>query len=135
MEKEQGVQNFQKIKNSIDAIIKESKNIKTVSIIRHRFKNIEPEMLRNVSDLIKQKVKSAVIALACENSGSVNILIVVTEDLIEKNIRANYIIKEVLPIINGSGGGRPQLAQAGSKDASNLEKALNRVESIVKEKL
>ena len=133
-EKEQSDKNFEKIKGSIDTIIKESENIGTITVIRHHFKNIEPELLRKISDLIKQKVKSAVIALACENNGSANVLIVVTDDLVKRNIKANELIQEIASAMNASGGGRPQMAQAGGKDASRLEAALKKLDGLLKGK-
>ncbi len=134
LEQEQKDLNFETIKGSVDSIIKESKNIGSVNVIRHRFNNVAPDLLRKISDLIKQKVKSAVIALACEHNGTANVLIVVTDDLIKKDIRANELIQEVASAMNASGGGRPQLAQAGGKDPSRLDAAFQKLEELVKEK-
>ncbi|MFA5060243.1 MAG: alanine--tRNA ligase [Candidatus Omnitrophota bacterium] len=132
-EKQESEQNFTNIKNSIDAIIKESTMIADATIVRRHFKDIDPGLLRRVSDLIKQKVRSAVIILTCEKSGNAHILIAVTEDLIKKDIKADEIVSRIAPIIDGSGGGRAQMAQAGSKNPAKLPEALKKTESILKE--
>jgi alanyl-tRNA synthetase len=58
------------------------------------------------------------------------LLVAVTADL-AKQIRAGDIIKQIAPVIGGSGGGRPELAQAGGRDASRLNEALARVASLL----
>ena len=57
------------------------------------------------------------------------------DDLVKKDIKANDIIKDVAPVMQGSGGGRPQMAQAGSKETSHLDKALKKAVQLAKEKL
>jgi len=60
---------------------------------------------------------------------------VVTDDLIKKGVKAGDIVKEIAPIVGGGGGGRPNMAQAGGKDASKLDDALSKAKSFIAEKL
>jgi len=55
--------------------------------------------------------------------------------LIKKGIKANEMIKEIAPLINGSGGGRPQLAQAGSKEVAKVDKAIEQATQFIREKI
>lgn len=75
------------------------------------------KVLRDMADLIRSKVQNSVVALAAkdQNKGQSLLLVAVTKDLVEK-YKANEIIKQVAPIIEGTGGGKPDLAQAGGKN-------------------
>jgi alanyl-tRNA synthetase len=96
---------------------------------------MEIELLRKVSDLLKQKIKSGVIILGTTLDNQANILVAVTDDLIQKNIKANDIVQKISPLISGSGGGRPQLAQAGGKDVLKLNEAITQAVNLAKEKI
>jgi len=135
MEKELGQYRFEVIKNSVDSIMAKAETIHKAKVITHIFDGLDMGTLRKVSDLMKQKAKSAVLLLASKDKGAANILVSVTDDLVKKDIKANEIIAQVAAVINGSGGGRPQLAQAGSKDAKHLDKAINEAKKIIKNKL
>ena len=88
--------------------------------------------LRKIADLIKNKIESAIIVLGGTTDENASIIVSVSNDLIKKNISANDLIKEIAPLIGGSGGGRPQMAQAGSKETYNVEKAIKKANSIIK---
>ncbi|MCX5681366.1 MAG: DHHA1 domain-containing protein, partial [Candidatus Omnitrophica bacterium] len=85
-------------------------------------------------DLIKQKTKSAVIALGANDENGTSVIIAVTNDLINKNVHANELIAKVAQKINGNGGGRPELAQAGTKEKIDLDKTFQYIENLIKEK-
>ena len=126
---------FESIKNSLDHLLHTSDFLGETKILTHTFKNIDPSVLRRVIDLIKQKEKSAVIVLGSQCNGGSSILLGVTDDLIKKGMKANELITRIAPLIQGSGGGRPELAQAGSKDPSKIESAMNEIKRILKESL
>lgn len=126
---------FESIKGSIDQIIDKASTIKDTKLITHAFKDIEMEILRKVCDLIKQKIKSAIIVLGARSSENASILITVSDDLIQKGIKANDLIQEIAPLINGSGGGRPQMAQAGSKEVNRIEEAIEQANRLIKGKI
>ena len=88
--------------------------------------------LRNMADDLKQKLGSAVILLGTTDGSKVNLIAAVTDDLIKKGFQAGKLIKEAASICGGGGGGRPDMAQAGGKDPSKLDKALQFAEEWVK---
>jgi alanyl-tRNA synthetase len=59
----------------------------------------------------------------------------VTEDLVSRGLKAGDLVKVAAQVIGGSGGGRPTLAQAGGKDATKLNEAIDQVAPFVKSKL
>jgi alanyl-tRNA synthetase len=67
--------------------------------------------------------------------GRPTIIAAVTEDLVKRGLHAGELVKAVAQVVGGSGGGRPNLAQAGGKDGDKLPEALAKVESLVKAKL
>ncbi|MFH1360143.1 MAG: alanine--tRNA ligase [Candidatus Omnitrophota bacterium] len=135
LEKELGQLQFDSIKLSLDEILMQAPIVKNTKIVSHVFRDLDIDLLRKIADVIKQKAHSSVITLGSRADDHAMILIAVTDDLIKKNIKANELIKDVAPIIAGSGGGRPQWAQAGSKDPSKILQAVKKVEHLVKERI
>ncbi|MCZ8519024.1 MULTISPECIES: alanine--tRNA ligase [Paenibacillus] len=89
------------------------------------------ESLRNIVDQMKSKLGSAVIVLGAPAEDKVNLVAAVTPDLVAQGYHAGKLIKEVAVRCGGSGGGRPDMAQAGGKDASKLQEALQSVKGLL----
>jgi alanyl-tRNA synthetase len=89
------------------------------------------EILREMSDIIRDKLKSAIVVLGTVYQEKPAFLAAVTPDLIAKGYNAGKIVKEVAGVAGGSGGGKPGLAQAGGKDKKKLDEALRLVKSLV----
>jgi alanyl-tRNA synthetase len=85
--------------------------------------------------MLKKKAKSAAIVLGFEDDGKATLLAGVTDDLVKKGLKAGDIVKEIAPIVDGGGGGRPQMAQAGGKNPAKIDEALAKAEKLIKEKL
>ncbi len=135
LEKELEKYRFDAIKSSVDTIIVASETINNSQIISHCYQNIDMGILRRICDLMKQKTKSAVIILGAKAPENAAILISVSDDLIKKGIKANDIVAEVAPLMEGRGGGRPQLAQAGSKKVNKIEETIKKATEIIKGKI
>ncbi len=84
-----------------------------------------------MGDLLKQKTQ-AVIVLGSVLEGKISLVAMVPQALVEKGISASEILKKIAPVVGGSGGGRPEMAQAGGKDPSKLAQALAGVEAVVR---
>jgi alanyl-tRNA synthetase len=105
--------------------------VRGVKIVTRKLDGVDPRTMREMADRMRQKYGSAVVALGSDlGEGKVALLVAVTPDLISK-IKAGDIIKNIAPIVGGTGGGRPDLAQAGGRDASKLAEALAKVASLV----
>ncbi len=98
-----------------------------------------PDMdsLRGMVDLLRDKIGSGVIVLGSGNTTGekVNLVAAVTRDLLKRGLHAGKLVKEVAAVIGGGGGGRPDLAQAGGKDLSRLDEALERAFRVVESQL
>ncbi|ANE47212.1 alanine--tRNA ligase [Paenibacillus swuensis] len=89
------------------------------------------DSLRNIVDEMKSKLGSAIIVLGAADNEKVNLVAAVSPDLISQGYHAGKIIKEVAARCGGSGGGRPDLAQAGGKEPGKLKEALAYVDQVV----
>ena len=85
-----------------------------------------------MGDSLKDKLKDAVIVLACANDGKVSLMATATDSAVKKGAMAGNIIKESAPLAGGKGGGRPNMAQAGGSDPSGIEKALEKALDVIK---
>ncbi|MBA7484853.1 Alanine--tRNA ligase [subsurface metagenome] len=63
------------------------------------------------------------------------LLVGVTDDLVKKGLKAGEVVKEIAPIIDGGGGGRPQMAQAGGQKPEKINDALDKAKELIKSKL
>ncbi len=110
------------------------KKIGEISVVVGRLATTSVDRAREAIDMLKKKAKSAVIVLAYEEEGKVMLLAGVTDDLIKK-IKAGDIVKQIAPIVDGGGGGKPQLAQAGGKNPAKIDEALAKAADLITEKL
>lgn len=135
LEKETDKMRLEVILKDIDKVLTGAASMHGVTIVTHVFSNATMDILRKVCDSIKQRSKSAVIVLGSQLPQEAHLLISVTEDVISKGLSASELIKEIAPLMGGSGGGRPQMAQAGSKSPQMIPSAVERAEQLIKGKL
>ncbi|HKW77962.1 MAG TPA: alanine--tRNA ligase, partial [Candidatus Limnocylindria bacterium] len=90
--------------------------------------------LRALSDHIRSKIGSGVVVLGGVRGGNPSLVVSVTKDLASA-IDADKLVKEIAPIIDGKGGGKPESASAGGKEASRLAEAIDAARSAVRERL
>src|SRR5690625_392145 len=116
----------------IDEMIARVRVVEGVNVLSEKVNVKNMDQLRTMVDHLKQKVSSSVILLAIETNGKVQFISGVTNDLVSRHLHAGKLINEVAKICGGGGGGRPDMAQAGAKDASQLNKAFEIVDEYVK---
>jgi alanyl-tRNA synthetase len=114
----------------IDSFIDQARDIQGVSVIATQIDNLDMKGLRNFADVIKNKLQSGIVVLGTATHDKVSLIATVTKDL-TNTYQAGKIIKEVAAIVEGSGGGRPDMAQAGGKNPEKLAEALEKVFQVV----
>jgi alanyl-tRNA synthetase len=120
--------------SSMDDILTKYEEIKGSKVFTIKLKDTDANALRDIADRIKDKNPSCIIILASDFEGKVLFVASVTKDLNQKGIQAGNIVKQAAQIAGGGGGGRPDFAQAGGKDASKIDEALNTAkESLIKQ--
>ena len=110
------------------------KTIAGVQVHVQRTDGLDVNGMRALADQLRDKLKSGVVALGAANDGKVSLLVVVTKDLITR-LKAGDLIKEMAAEVGGTGGGRPEMAQAGGKDPARLDSALEKVFGLVERML
>ena len=89
------------------------------------------DALRNLGDSFKAKLDCGVIVLASSDNGKVSIVSMATKEAVSRGAHAGNIVREVAKVCGGGGGGKPESAQAGAKDAEKIEEALELVYSLI----
>ena len=105
-----------------------------IRLITRHVRDVNGGELRNLADTLRQKVKSGVVVIGSESEGKATLLAAVTDDVL-KRVPANALIAKLAPLVGGKGGGKPDLAQAGGKDAAGIPNALAGAEAAVREML
>ena len=116
------------------AIQSTAKTIAGIQVHVQRTDGLDVNGMRALADQLRDRLKSGVVALGAANDGKVSLLVVVTKDLIAR-LKAGDLIKEMALEVNGTGGGRPEMAQAGGKDPAKLDMALEKVFGLVERML
>ena len=111
-----------------------AKTIAGIQVHVQRTDGLDVNGMRALADQLRDKLKSGVVALGAANDGKVSLLVVVTKDLIAR-LKAGDLIKEMAAEVGGTGGGRPEMAQAGGKDPARLDVALEKVFGLVERML
>jgi alanyl-tRNA synthetase len=112
----------------------QAREIRGVKVLSARVDSLDRAQMRNLADALRNKWKSAVILLASPSDGQVSLVCAVTKDLTAK-VHAGKLVGQVAQALGGRGGGRPDLAEAGGKDASALPGALAAVYQSVEQML
>lgn len=129
----QEIKSLQKENESLNAklsnleassIVEQVTEVNGVKLLSQKVNVKDMNQLRTMVDDLKQKLGSVIILLATENDNKVQLAAGVSKDLIDRGLHAGNLIKSAAQICGGGGGGRPDMAQAGGKDASKILDAL-----------
>lgn len=103
------------------------------SLVTRRFEGVGIDLLRQLADSVKSRLKAAVIVFASVEDEKVSLMAMGDEQALAKGFHAGRLISSIAPIVNGSGGGRPNLAQAGGKSPEKAVEALEAVETAIRD--
>jgi alanyl-tRNA synthetase len=106
------------------------KDVKGVKVLAHRVDNLERAQMRTLVDQLRDKIGSGVVVVGSASNGNVSLIVGVTKDLTAR-VQAGKVVGKVAEKVGGKGGGRPDLAEAGGKDASALDAALDGAYGVV----
>ncbi|HOP99767.1 alanine--tRNA ligase [Acetivibrio clariflavus] len=123
------------VSSSLDEVLSKAIDVNGVKVVKARFDQLDMEALRNTGDTIRNKLGSGLVVLGSGYEGKVSFVVMATKDVVSKGIHSGNIIREVAKIAGGGGGGRPDMAQAGGKDISKLDEALDYSVKVVEAQL
>ena len=122
-------------RHNFEKSLTEIKEVKGVKALIANVGEADADTLRAMTDWFRQRVPSGVAVLGAVADGKPQLIACVTDDLVKRGLDAGKIVKTISKVIGGGGGGKPTLAQAGGKDASKLNEALEGVEALIVESL
>ncbi len=121
--------------SSVSSAEERVREINGVKVLAQRVENLDRSQMRTLVDNLRNKIGSGVVVLGSAQDGKVALIVGVTKDLTSR-VPAGKVIKPVAEKVGGSGGGRPDMAEAGGKFPEQLDAALNEaygaVESLLK---
>lgn len=129
----QELKSFRKgeLKQLLEKIISQKEQVGSISFIAAEV-SVQAEELPAFAEELLRMLRSGVIALGMKSGERCQLLIAVSSDLVQKQIHAVQLIKEAAPLIQGGGGGKQHLAQAGGKDPRGLSKAFDKIRHLLK---
>ncbi len=112
----------------------EAKEISGVKVVAKTVEGLDKGGMRHLSDTLMAKIKSGVVILARTEEDRVSFIVRVSDDLTKK-VSAGNIVREIVPIVSGRGGGKPDMAEGGGTDASKLNEAIEASYGVIEKML
>ncbi|MEM8678645.1 MAG: DHHA1 domain-containing protein, partial [Planctomycetota bacterium] len=121
---------------SAESLLETANQIGDAAVVIQEIPGGNPNLMRQLIDQIRKKVEpSAVFLTTAQSDSKVMLVAGVSRDLVNKGISAGNWVKAVAPIVGGGGGGKPDMAQAGGKDATALPQAMEAAQTFIEEAL
>lgn len=121
------------LRSEAEVLLEGVQDVDGVRVVTGRTSANSAEAMREMGDFIKTRLPSAVICLGAVVNGNPLMVTMVTPDLVDRGLHAGNIVRDAARIMGGGGGGQPEMAQAGGRQADKLEDALRRVTELVRE--
>ncbi len=109
----------------VERLVSDARKIDDIKVVSAKTDGMDAAMLRELGDKIRDRLKKGVVILGSSKNGKAMLLVMVTKNLTNV-IRAGELVQNMSKEIKGGGGGRPDMAQAGGKDPSGLDKAIDK---------
>jgi alanyl-tRNA synthetase len=130
LEREKAESKIRDARTQFDSLLSGIREISGIKILAQVIPETDRASMRTLADDLREKLGSGVVVLGTAQKGKAALVIMVTKDLAKK-LPAGEIIREIAPVVGGSGGGKPELAEAGGKDSAKLADAIERSYRVV----
>ena len=120
---------------TLDELLKEAETVNGVTVLAAAVENMDMDTLRATGDKLKDRPEDTFALLISAKDGKINIIAVADKEVTKKGIHCGNIIREVAKLLGGGGGGKPESAQAGGKDASKIDEAVALAKELAKSAL
>ncbi|MDP6040589.1 MAG: DHHA1 domain-containing protein, partial [Candidatus Latescibacteria bacterium] len=119
--------------SEMDTLVGSAQDVDGVRVVASEVEPLDMDGFRDMADGLRDALGTGGIGVIGANlDGKASLIVVVTDDLIQKGVQAGNVVKAVAQIVGGGGGGRPHLAQAGGKFPEKIGEALSRVPNIIR---
>ena len=123
------------LKAEAEEALPKVQDVDGVKVLAVRTSAASSDAIREMGDWLRDKLSSGVVVLGSVSNGRPTLMAMVTKDLVEAGLHAGNIVKEAAQVMGGSGGGRPDMAQAGGRDPDKLDDALRATPELVRKGL
>ena len=106
-----------------------------VKLLATKVADVDMNGLRNLGDQLKEKMGGGVVVIVSTSGDKANVIVMADDEAIAKGAHAGNMIKEIAKLVGGGGGGRPNMAQAGGKNPSGADDAVNAAKEILEKQL
>ena len=117
--------------SKIDGLFENAAEVNGIHIVTAYLSGTAPEALRGMCEKIRDKAPNVVSALVGSTDGKISLVVCCGKGAQDAGLKAGVLVKQIAAIAGGNGGGKPDLAMAGLKDATKIDEALNAVPGIV----
>ena len=117
--------------SKIDGLFENAAEVNGIYIVTAYLSGTAPEALRGMCEKIRDKAPNVVSALVGSSDGKISLVVCCGKGAQDAGLKAGVLVKQIAAIAGGNGGGKPDLAMAGLKDATKIDEALNAVPGIV----
>ena len=116
----------------VDSLVAGRIMVDDIPVVAAPVELADPEALRNLADAVRDKLGSGIVLLGSKAEEKVLFVATVSRDLVKQGFNAGSIVREAAKVAGGGGGGRPDMAQAGGRDVSKLEAAIEAGVDVVR---
>jgi alanyl-tRNA synthetase len=117
----------------VDKLLADAPTVGGAKVVVGRLPGGTVDQVRVQIDRVRQSAGSAFTCFVWEDDGKVPVIVALTADLVKKGLKAGDVVKQVAAVVGGSGGGKPDLAQAGGKDATKIDEAVKKADELAKQ--
>ncbi|RRD94525.1 alanine--tRNA ligase [Clostridiales bacterium COT073_COT-073] len=118
-----------------EELLSKKEEIGNFEVLLAETPDMDANALRELGDNLRSKLKGGIVVLASSKDGKVALITMAGDEAIKAGIHSGNIIKAIAPIVGGGGGGKPQMAQAGGKDAEKIGEALVHAKEVIQKQL
>lgn len=122
-------------KDALGDVMDQVIEVKGVKVLAAKVEGVDMNGLRDLGDQLKDKLTEGVVVLASAIDDKVSLMVTATDGAIKLGAHAGNIVKDIASLIGGGGGGRPNMAQAGGKNAAGIDAAIAKVKEVVQEQI
>jgi alanyl-tRNA synthetase len=121
--------------DQVAALLEAAETVNGVTIVAGQIDDAPADALRGAIDWVRNKTPASAVLLASVSGGKVTLVAGMSNNVVERGIKAGDLVREIAPTVGGSGGGKPSLAQAGGKKPEKVPEALEEAKRLLGERL
>jgi alanyl-tRNA synthetase len=122
-------------KDALGDVMNQVKEIKGVKVLAAKLEGVDMNGLRDLGDQLKEKLGEGVVVLASVTDGKVSLMATATDAAMKAGAHAGNLIKAIATVVDGGGGGRPNMAQAGGKNPAGIDEAIAKAAEVLESQI